>query len=124
MLNIIKQLDNITDQINQLKDIPVVEKDLLLEKIRELYLAVMSIDQHRQIREKEETFELDQEITEEPRKLKTEPSETTENQKTPPAEEKISEVTILAERFQGEKTFINERLAQQANREDMSTQIQ
>jgi len=124
MLNILKQLNNITGQINQLKDIPVVEKDLLLEKIRELYLAVLGIDQRQQIREKEETFELEQEITEEPQKLKTKPSKTAEQQKTPPAEEKISEATILAERFQGEKTFINERLAQQANKEDLSTKLQ
>lgn len=124
MLNILKQLDNITGQISQLKDIPVVEKDLLLEKIRELYLVVMSIDQRQQIREKEETFELEQEITEEPEKLKTKLPKTAEEQKTQPVEEKIPEVTILAERFKGEKTFINERLAQQANMDDLSSKLQ
>jgi hypothetical protein len=123
MLNILKQLENIKGQLSQLQNIPAVEQDLLLEKIRELYLAVMTMNQQPQEQNREETFELEPDISEEPRKIEKTPV-TDEQKKAAPPKARTPEATTIAERFQGDKTFMNERLAQQTGKEDLSTKLQ
>jgi hypothetical protein len=124
MLNILKQLENIKGQISQLQDITPVEKDLLLEKIRDLYLSVMVMDQQKQVPSREETFELEPESTEKPQKEEAEPLAKAPGQKSKSLEGTQNEASIIAERFQGEKTFINEHLAQRTATEDLSTRLQ
>ena len=124
MLNIIKQLENIKGQLSQLKNIPPVEKDLLLEKIRDLYLAVMVMDLPPIIPVREETFELEPEIIEKPAKTEAATETKTTSQRSKQQESKQPEPEIIADRFQGETTFINEHLAQRSGTEDLSSRLQ
>lgn len=43
MLNILEQLSNIKERLNELGPLPSIEKDILLEKLRELYLRASVI---------------------------------------------------------------------------------
>jgi len=124
MLNILKQLENIKSQLHRFQKIHPVDKDLLLEKIRDLYMAVIVMDQQAPVAAREETFELEPEIEGKQQKAEVKHEVKAAKQKSKSPEGKQSEPTIIAEQFQGEKTFMNEHLAQMTSTEDLSTVLQ
>jgi len=152
MLNILKELNNIKSRINELESLPVIEKDILLAQIRELYNMVLEAETSKEDGGTE-SFELETSIEDRPETdsgtsdaADPEPAtdsssepETEDQESVPepdikdsqPAEtesskqkEKKPSPEILAEKYQEGKSFINERLAQKNGKVDLSSQLQ
>ncbi len=128
MLNILKELNNIKSRLDELESIPAIEKDILLEQIRELYKMVLEVEDtgdDKVLKDEDEAGKQDsiedQEAAPEPGKK----DESLPPEKKPlQQKDKKPSPEILAEKYRDGKSFINERLAQKNGKEDLSSKLQ
>ena len=131
---IIAQVGDIGALISRMKTdgpIPAIEVDIVLEKIRKLYNDLTGLKEapHKAEMEVKEPVEAKKakppKQTEVP--AKSHPTQETEpRQKAEPVagSQAPQEPATLADKFKGEKKFINERLADNGNRQDLSSKLQ
>jgi hypothetical protein len=152
MLNILKELNNIKNQLINMGSLPAIEKDILLSQIRELYTMVLEAGTLKE--ELDESFELETAAENtsggaregsRQEKMPAAEGETGRNvsakdqvpdpgagadeppppgKTAPKQKEKKPSPEILAEKYQAGKSFINERLAQANGKKDLSSKLQ
>jgi hypothetical protein len=122
---IITQVGEIGALISRLNtdgNIEAIEIDIVLEKIRKLYTEVSAMKES-----KPPVAKPQQKSTEEPPEIKREEPKVAKPPKTTGEVKESSdppEPATLADRFKGEKKFINEKLANNGNRQDLSSKLQ
>jgi hypothetical protein len=113
---IITQVGDIGELISRMKTegpVPAIEIDIVLEKIRKLYTDVARL--------KEPAPPVNEKVTktvEAKEKEAVQGTEASNGSKSP------EEPATIADKFKGEKKFINERLADNGNRQDLSSKLQ
>lgn len=124
---IISQVGDIGEMISRMKaegPISVIEIDIVLEKIRNLYTDVSNLKGHNLTATKAEKVE-----PEKPAKVQAEEpakQDSVQEELTAIKPENIvsEEPATIADKFKGEKQFINERLGDNGKRKDLSSKLQ
>ncbi len=126
---IITQVGDIGALISRLnagKKIEAIEIDIVLEKIRKLYTDVSALKVSKLAVEKPEEPPAGKSMEKPPLVKKEEPEGAKTPRMTTEARESAAspEPATLADKFKGEKKFINERLADNGQRQDLSSKLQ
>ena len=123
----VAEIGQMVSQIEE--DMPRIEIDLILEKIRRLYENVRSLDSitaessRSATGEKQEIHQVDTEPVTEP---VTEPLADPTPEQVPesiPGKSK-PEPEILADRYKGEQNYINETLSREGKKQDITAKLQ
>jgi len=129
---IITQVGDIGEMISRMKaegPISVIEIDIVLEKIRNLYTDVSNLKGHNLTATKAKKVKPEKVKPEKPAKVQAE-----ESVKQDKVQEEVTEIkpenivseepATIADKFKGEKKFINERLGDNGKRTDLSSKLQ